>query len=355
MRLGVYDHGVLATIEAYLLHSEMGRRGEIAEVSGKGEAMSIKTARDGQETGDWMLQDLQAAVTRGDVLPSDLVWVPGWAEWKTLFLSADELGIRINPSISAEQPGLHPPESATPVYDGRQRALAIWNPNAAVNWSVLFSPVFGALLQAKNWNSLGESGKSTSAMRWFYAGLAIHVVLLFASVPLSISAPVSFWFLIIWYFAAGRAQVHFVKEKLSGNYQKKSFALPLLAGIGYMFVLGLMLTTFQDGALDSKEVRMVKGGVLESCPSHTVGQMADGFMGSPSWNSGSSNEGVKFVNVSGDIVFHDKPVRATVQFVIDGDRFSFNAFEMNDVPSANIVAIGLLKKMCDSADSKPAT
>lgn len=101
---------------------------------------------------------------------------------------------------------------------------------------------------------------------------------------------------------------------------------------------------------DSSEVKLVKGGVLQFCPNHTVDQMVKSFMGSPSWESGKSSEGVAFVNVAGDITFHDKPVRAKMQFLVAGDNFSFNAFEMNGVPSADIIAYGLLNKMCLSAE-----
>lgn len=103
---------------------------------------------------------------------------------------------------------------------------------------------------------------------------------------------------------------------------------------------------------DSAEIKQVKEGALHSCPSHTVGQMVEGFMESPSWTSGKSDDGKKFVNIEGGITFHDKPVRAMIQFIVNDDGFSFNAFEMNGVPSANIIAIGLLDKMCKDAVTK---
>lgn len=106
---------------------------------------------------------------------------------------------------------------------------------------------------------------------------------------------------------------------------------------------------FLTGCFDSAEVKKVKGGVLQMCPNHTVEQMVNGFMGSPSWKSGKSDDGKVFVNIEGDITFSDKPVRATVQFIVEGDNFEFGAFEMNGVPSANLIAIGLLGKMCESA------
>jgi hypothetical protein len=115
----------------------------------------------------------------------------------------------------------------------------------------------------------------------------------------------------------------------------------------------LISPLFLTACFDSVEFKQVKTGVLQLCPSHSVDQMVQGFMGSPSWKSGKSEDGKIFVNVEGDITFHDKPVRAMVQFIVDGESFSFNAFEMNGVPSANIIAIGMLNKMCESALSKP--
>ena len=103
------------------------------------------------------------------------------------------------------------------------------------------------------------------------------------------------------------------------------------------------------GCHESIEVRQVKGGTLQLCPGHTVDQMVQGFMGSPSWESGKTDSGKVFVNVSGDITFKNKPVRALIQFNVEGDRFSFNALEMNGVPSPNLIAVGLMQKMCASA------
>lgn len=104
---------------------------------------------------------------------------------------------------------------------------------------------------------------------------------------------------------------------------------------------------------DSAEVQQVKGGSLGACPHATVEQMVDSFMGSPSWDSGTGANGQKFVNVSGDIRLHDKPVRAVVQFILDpaANSFEFGAMEVNGVPQINLVAIGLMYNMCESVES----
>lgn len=98
--------------------------------------------------------------------------------------------------------------------------------------------------------------------------------------------------------------------------------------LGLCAAISLSLTA----CFDSSEVKQVKGGVLQLCPNHTVDQMVKGFMGTPSWSSGKSADGKMFVNVEGDITFHNKPVRAMVQFIVQGENFSFSSFEMNGVP-----------------------
>jgi hypothetical protein len=86
------------------------------------------------------------------------------------------------------------------------------------------------------------------------------------------------------------------------------------------------------------------------CPNATVEEMVDGFLGSPSWESGKSDDGQEFVNVEGKMKFQEKEVAAKIQFFINKDHtnFQYNAFEMNDLPQNNFIASALLKKMCES-------
>lgn len=102
---------------------------------------------------------------------------------------------------------------------------------------------------------------------------------------------------------------------------------------------------------DSKEVKMVKAGVLRSCPTATLEQMVEGFMTSTKWESGANADGEAFVNVNGDVFMQGKKVRARIQFLINKDQqgYKFNAFELNDIPQAAYQASGLLAKMCESA------
>lgn len=55
--------------------------------------------------------------------------------------------------------------------------LSLWNPGATVVWSLIFSPVFGAILQMKNWHTLGEHAKAAKAKIWSMAMAAVGVSL----------------------------------------------------------------------------------------------------------------------------------------------------------------------------------
>ena len=110
------------------------------------------------------------------------------------------------------------------------------------------------------------------------------------------------------------------------------------------------------GCTDSKEVQMVKEGRLAACPGKSVDEMVSSYMGSPSWDSGTAEDGTKFVNIGGDITFHDKPVRALLQFQVDpaAGTFEFGALEFNEVPQINILAMGLLSNMCGESVAENA-
>ena len=50
----------------------------------------------------------------------------------------------------------------------------LWNPNAAAMWSLLFSPVFGALVHMKNWQAMGEPEKAAASKRLTDAGFQVQ-------------------------------------------------------------------------------------------------------------------------------------------------------------------------------------
>jgi len=112
----------------------------------------------------------------------------------------------------------------------------IWNPNAAANWSLLFTPVFGSLLHALNWKAMGKPEKATSGFIW--AGAFLVYMLLSIILPIG-----KLWvvFLIVWYFVAGRPQAKYVKETFGEDYDRKPWGLPLGIAVGGYIVYFILI------------------------------------------------------------------------------------------------------------------
>jgi hypothetical protein len=141
-----------------------------------------------------------------------------------------------------------PPKSNVDRITQIESAPALWNPDAAMKWSLLFSPVFGALLQMKNWQALGESAKAKVAAGWaagslaFILGIGVLAVLLPHSRAFD-SAPRVFGLLLLlaWYLLNGRAQGEYVKARFGDGYPRngwgKPLALALLAIVAFFALL----------------------------------------------------------------------------------------------------------------------
>jgi len=118
---------------------------------------------------------------------------------------------------------------------------ALWNPNAAANWSLLFSPAFGAFLQMRNWRALGEPQKAAASQAWFYAGLGYLTLAMLSGVSTDSKAidgtirALGIGLLIAWYFSSGRVQAKYVKAKFGSDYLHKPWGKVLLLAFGVMF------------------------------------------------------------------------------------------------------------------------
>lgn len=135
---------------------------------------------------------------------------------------------------------------------------SLWNPNAAANWSLLFSPIFGAWLHAKNWEALKDTDKAKKSMYWVYAGVVLFVVLLF--MPDSVGSLPWFVFLIAWYFIMARQQSSQVKATLNNEYIHRSWKEPLkYAGIAIavLFTVVWLAEPSYESSIESDSVAIV--------------------------------------------------------------------------------------------------
>ena len=130
-----------------------------------------------------------------------------------------------------------------------ETAPPLWNPKAAAGWSLLFSPVFGALIHMKNWQALGEPGKAAQSKSWAIGSgvFLLIVVILGIMFPESktidvASRPAGLALLIAWYTASAKPQSLFVADRYGGVYPKRGWGLPLLYAL--LVFVAFMLAVF---------------------------------------------------------------------------------------------------------------
>lgn len=117
----------------------------------------------------------------------------------------------------------------------------IWNPNATALWSIVLTPVFGAYLQALNWERLNEPARAQKSKYWTYAGIGLVTVLL----EIRIWDPERdafrlrcfiFYFLLLWYFTSALSQVKFVLRRFGNDYPRRRWAIALAGGFASMIL-----------------------------------------------------------------------------------------------------------------------
>ena len=108
------------------------------------------------------------------------------------------------------------------------------------------------------------------------------------------------------------------------------------------------LTDFSDLFQDSANVSSVKDAYLNSCPTATLGEMADAFMSGPSWSDFPSDSGGTVVELTGEISYEGYPSTALIQFDLSGGSFEASYLGINDVDQSLITLNVLLNKMCEA-------
>jgi len=125
----------------------------------------------------------------------------------------------------------------------------LWNPQAVAFWSILFSPIFGAYIFAKNWTELGKPDEARQSMMWVYGGIIWTVVVgIFVgifSIKLFITMRLFEPLLLFtWIVMNGQKQLKYVREGISYERQSWGMVLPLglCTGVAYNFTLTYLFT-----------------------------------------------------------------------------------------------------------------
>ena len=142
----------------------------------------------------------------------------------------------------------------------------------------------------------------------------------------------------------GAASVVQTQPPAIGMTKKKSKKIPIILAVVAVIVVIIIAS---GSSSDDRYVKMVKEGRMDNYPQKTVGRAFGDFMGNAKWESGRSEEGQRFVNVRGRIMYADKEVEALVQFFVDHDkgRFEYHACEFNGIPQNEVIFWALLEKV----------
>lgn len=184
------------------------------------------------------------------------------------------------------------------------RSPKLWNPNAAANWSLLFTPVFGAWLHAKNWQALGQLDQASISMRWVWCGFLFLAIVPF--LPDSLGSAPGIGFVFAWYFTSAKAQIKYISEH-KVNYNKQSWIKPLLIGLAgiviyYFAILGIVTASqpslakvleIESVDIVTKIVREQLGGTSD-CSSVSLGtEVSEGH-----YNAVANLDGGKKLNIT---------------------------------------------------------
>jgi hypothetical protein len=144
------------------------------------------------------------------------------------------------------------------------------------------------------------------------------------------------------------------EENSQSNSKRKRPSFIVILGGGFLLVVGALVLTY---SLNNPDIKLVKNGNFQACPSITVDQAVNSFLSNPKWESGVTNSQEHIVNIKGDLSFANKPVEGAIQFLIskNGNSFEFNALEFNGVPQSTLIGIGLIQKMCEAGVAKYGT
>lgn len=143
-------------------------------------------------------------------------------------------------------------ETVDDVQTSEREAIALWNPIAAVLWSLLLTPAFGAWLHMRNWERLGQPDKARQSRYWFAALLLIALASYTAAAAGALlgreDLKLPWWTSLVlfgvWCVLSAYPQIRHVDEQHGESYARRSWAAPIVIGLlaicAIPFVTGLV-------------------------------------------------------------------------------------------------------------------
>jgi hypothetical protein len=140
----------------------------------------------------------------------------------------------------------------------------LWNPNAAANLSLLFSPIFGGILVAQNWRALGNAAKAKQSMLWVYATAVACVAIAIPAVPNALGRSVGIGLLMGWYWVVGRPHAKYVAQQFGQSYTRrpwgKAIGLGVAGCVAFVWLIVGMEAALGSPSFDVKDLNAVWRG-----------------------------------------------------------------------------------------------
>lgn len=130
----------------------------------------------------------------------------------------------------------------------------LYNPKLVCAAALLFTPIFGATLQAKNWLALGEPDNARASRMWIRSSLWLIAMYLVLQ-TLFRDEPVMDWlgpyFLIVlwgaWMLTSGWQQLVVVSKTVGKNYDSLPIGRAIILGAAGWLAYGLVSVTITLG------------------------------------------------------------------------------------------------------------
>ena len=232
--------------------------------------------KNGQRQGPASTDQIKQLLASGQLQPSDLAWKEGMSQWVAAG-TITELS-QAQAKSSPQLPPSVPAVPSSPSAPGTTAAPALWNPQAAGLWSVLFTWAFGAFLLAKNWKALGNEARVKRCMFWFYgyfplipAFAVLYYLMKRAAATADLAEHSSYavlsqatwsstqWFLgflaallipmFVWAFLEVNPQAKFVKEHFGNQYPRRGWLAPLGIAAGLIYLVPIFVGALIGGVI----------------------------------------------------------------------------------------------------------
>lgn len=127
---------------------------------------------------------------------------------------------------------------------------ALFNPYIVCAAAILFTPIFGAALQARNWIELGDKNEAAASRFWVRSTIWLLVVFvvmqtLFRNEPVMNWMPPYFlgvmW--IAWMITSGWKQLRFIRANIGANYDARPIGKAITIGVAGWIFYGLIAST----------------------------------------------------------------------------------------------------------------